>query len=69
MGSIASLSATAFAAMTCMRGPPCMPGNTLEESRFSISGLARARMSPPRGPRRVLWVVVVVTSAYGTGLG
>ena len=25
-GWSASLSATAFAAMTCMRGPPCVPG-------------------------------------------
>ena len=28
-----------------------------------------ARIMPPRGPRRVLCVVVVTTSAYGTGLG
>ena len=26
-------------------------------------------MSPPRGPRSVLWVVEVTTSACGTGLG
>ena len=26
-------------------------------------------MAPPRGPRSVLWVVSVTTSAYGTGLG
>ena len=24
---------------------------------------------PPRGPRRVLWVVVETNSAWGTGLG
>src|SRR5699024_12197371 len=27
------------------------------------------RMKPPRGPRSVLWLVDVVTSACGTGLG
>ena len=27
------------------------------------------RMSPPRGPRRVLCVVVVTMSEWGTGLG
>ena len=26
-------------------------------------------MKPPRGPRRVLWLVEVTTSACGTGLG
>ena len=30
---------------------------------------AVARMQPPRGPRRVLWVVKVTMSAWGTGLG
>ena len=66
---MASLKATALAAMTCIRGPPWMPGKTRELSFFSISGLALARIRPPRGPRRVLWVVVVVTSAIRTGLG
>ncbi len=28
-----------------------------------------ARMMPPRGPRRVLWVVEVTTCACGSGLG
>ena len=28
-----------------------------------------ARIMPPRGPRSVLWVVVVTTSAWGTGDG
>ena len=54
--------------MTCISGPPWVPGNTSEFSFFSISGLARARIRPPRGPRKVLWVVVVVTSAIGTGV-
>ena len=26
---MASLKATALAAMTCTKGPPCMPGNTV----------------------------------------
>ncbi len=43
--------------------------NTAELSFFSISSLARARIRPPRGPRRVLWVVVVTTSAKGIGFG
>ena len=68
-GSIASLKATALAAMTCIRGPPWVPGKTSELSFFSTASLAFARIRPPRGPRRVLWVVVVVTSAICTGLG
>ncbi len=31
--------------------------------------LSRHRITPPRGPRRVLWVVVVTKSQNGTGLG
>jgi len=61
------LNATALAAMTCMRGPPCMPGKTLEFRVLACCSLHR--IMPPRGPRRVLWVVVVTKSAYGTGLG
>jgi len=45
---------TALAAMTCMSGPPWVPGNTSELSFFAISSLGRARMRPPRGPRSVL---------------
>ncbi|MCY1314756.1 hypothetical protein D9M70_654760 [compost metagenome] len=54
---------TALAAITCISGPPWAPGKTAEFSFFSISSLALARIRPPRGPRRVLWVVVVTTSA------
>jgi len=68
-GSRASLKDTALAAMTCINGPPCMPGNTTELSFFSISGFAFARISPPLGPLSVLCVVEVVTSAMLTGLG
>ncbi|MNN77575.1 hypothetical protein D3C81_1940500 [compost metagenome] len=60
---------TALAAITCINGPPWAPGNTAALSFFSISSLLRARIRPPRGPRRVLWVVVVTTSAYGNGFG
>ena len=48
-------------------GPPWMPGKTLRSMSRASSALHR--MSAPRGPRRLLWVVVVTTSAYGTGLG
>ncbi len=47
--------------MTCISGPPCRPGKIAELSAFSCS--AFIRMTPPRGPRRVLCVVVVTTSA------
>ena len=36
---------------------------------LAISSFSRARIRPPRGPRSVLWVVVVTTSACGIGLG
>ena len=35
---------------------------------FVTSSFSRAMMKPLRGPRRVLWVVDVTTSATGTGL-
>ena len=34
-----------------------------------MSGLLLQRIKPPRGPRNDLWVVLVTTSAKGTGLG
>jgi hypothetical protein len=34
------LKATALAAITCISGPPWVPGNTIDCSFFSISGLA-----------------------------
>ena len=36
---------------------------------MSLASSSRQRIMPLRGPQRVLWIVVVVTSAYGTGLG
>ncbi len=53
--------------MTCMSGPPWMPGKTLLSIALACS--SRLRIIPPRGPRRVLWVVVVTTSECGTGDG
>ncbi len=45
-----------------------MPGKTCESNcRPKPASLQRIR--PPRGPRRVLWVVKVTKSAWGTGLG
>ncbi|MCY1375940.1 hypothetical protein D9M69_633930 [compost metagenome] len=66
-GASASLKATALAAITCISGPPCRPGKMALLIAFSCS--AFIRMMPPRGPRRLLWVVEVTTSANGTGLG
>ena len=66
-GERSSPKATAFAAMTCSNGPPCMPGKTALSIAFAYSSLHI--IIPPRGPRRVLCVVVVTISAHGTGLG
>ena len=51
----------ALAAMTCMSGPPCPPGNSALFT-FTMRSLGH-RIMPPRGPRSVLWVVRVTTSA------
>ena len=64
----ASPNATAFAATTCINGPPWRPGK-MAELNFLPRSSSRERIMPPRGPRSVLCVVVVTTSAYGTGLG
>jgi len=56
-----------LAAMTCMRGPPWMPGKTAESIFFARSALHIT--SPPLGPLRVLCVVVVMKWAYPAGLG
>ncbi len=56
----ASPKATALAAMTCISGPPWRPGKTAEFSFFARSS-SFVRIMPPRGPRRVLCVVVVAT--------
>ena len=77
-----SPKATAFAAMTCSSGPPWIPGNTAESRSWDIilispfgvflpQGLGKSlpiMITPPRGPRRVLWVVEVTIWAYFTGL-
>ncbi len=69
----ASPNATALAAMTCSNGPPWVPGKTAP-SRIALiilisplgvvkpQGLGKSVpiiITPPRGPRRVLWVVEV----------
>ena len=76
-----SPKATALAAMTCSNGPPWVPGNT-ELSRqadiifttplgvvrpFGLGKSSPIMMTPPRGPRSDLWVVVVTMWAYFTG--
>ena len=60
-GFMASPKATALAVMMCMRGPPWEPGKMVLSIFLACSSLHR--ITPPRGPRRVLWVVVVTTSA------
>ena len=67
-GRSASPKATALAAMTCIRGPPWMPGKMAELTFFAIAS-SSVRIMPPRGPRSVLCVVVVATWACGKGLG
>ena len=61
--SSASLNATALAAITCIKGPPCVPGNTSELNFFSSSSFALQIIIPPLGPLNVLCVVEVTTSA------
>ena len=61
----ASANATALAAITCSSGPPWTPGKTVRSRSFAEA--SRQRMSPPRGPRNVLWVVLVTNGAWGTG--
>src|SRR4029453_13668539 len=67
-GSAAILKATALAAMTCSSGPPCCPGKTAELTFLAMSA-SLVRITPPRGPPRVLCVVLVTMWACGTGLG
>ena len=47
------------------QGPPCIQGKT---ALSILGGRFPAEDDPPRGPRSVLWVVKVTTSAWGTGL-
>ena len=58
---IASLKHTALPAMTCISGPPWVPGKTALFIFFLSSSLHR--IIAPRGPLRVLCVVLVTTSA------
>ena len=67
IGVSASLNATALAAMTCSSGPPCVPGNT--DLSMALACSAMERISPARGPRSVLCVVLVTIWACGTGDG
>ena len=53
--------------MTCISGPPWMPGKMLLFTALANGSFDST--SPPRGPRSVLWVVVVTSSASGTGEG
>jgi hypothetical protein len=62
----AILKATALPAMACMSGPPCWPGKTAESIFFLSSPVVR--ITPERGPARVLCTVEVTTWACGTGL-
>ena len=59
----ASFKATAFAAITCISGPPCIPGKTALS--IALAHSSRHNTKPPRGPRRVLCVVVVTKSGVG----
>ena len=53
--------------MTCMSGPPWMPGKTARSRSLANSSLHITM--PARGPRSVLWVVVVTKWQWGTGDG
>ncbi len=67
LGLGASRKATALAAMTCISGPPWMPGKTARS--ISLANSCLHSTMPARGPRRVLWVVVVTKWQCGTGEG
>src|SRR5205085_7266705 len=54
-------------ALPIFSGPPCTPGKTLRSRAFAYD--SRHSTRPPRGPRRVLCVVVVTKSASATGFG
>src|SRR3546814_10171959 len=58
---------TLFPYTTLFRSP-CMPGNTATLIFFASSS-SLVRITPPRGPRRVLCVVVETTCACGNGEG
>ena len=52
-GFNASPKATAFAAITCSNGPPCIPGKTALSNLFPNS-LSLHKIKPPLGPLKVL---------------
>ena len=60
-GFEASRSATAFAAIICSKGPPCIPGKIALSIPAACSALHI--VIPPLGPLSDLWVVVVTKSA------
>ena len=64
-GFKASPNATAFPAIRFSCGHPWSQGNTIRSIAFACSDLQR--IIPHRGPRSVLWVVLVTASQYGTG--
>ena len=68
-GCSASRNATALAAITCISGPPCVPGN-ISELSFLVIPRRRARGSARRAGRAesCAWCVVT-TCACGTGFG
>ena len=67
-GRSASPNATALAAITCIKGPPWIPGKIAELNFFAKSA-SFVRIIPPLGPRSVLCVVVVATWQCGNGDG
>ena len=60
-GGVTMCRAEYAKAITCISGPPCRPGKTSLSTALAYS--ARHIVTPPRGPRSVLWVVVVTKSA------
>src|SRR6266436_4699487 len=53
--------------MTCISGPPCTPGKSVES--ICLANFSWHSTMPPRGPRKLLCVVVVTNCACGIGLG
>ena len=66
-GCAASCSATAIAAVVWLCGPPCRPGKTALSSADACSAVDM--IIAPRGPRRVLCVVVVITGGVADRRG
>mmetsp|Transcript_53406 Transcript_53406/g.165554 ORF Transcript_53406/g.165554 Transcript_53406/m.165554 type:complete len:218 (-) Transcript_53406:4-657(-) len=66
-GVATSRSCKANAPMVALCGPPCSAGKTAPSTASRSSFLQK--MMPPRGPRKLLCVVLVTTSAWGKGEG